>query len=251
MDKIAEQVKLIRHLSQTSHDIKAYQNPADGGTYDVRLVDIVTSDLLNLGEMLAKTDIEVKSEEEIHHIIGYTNRIVHFFSGQGLPDILDYARRGFKKNQTPEEIEEVNRKFMTIINFIYPISINKILMTKKPEVKWFSFVKQWLSLDAIPIYYKEAGNNRGRYFEKITETQKAEFKKKQYLSTYQDNTFVSLKPNANTNGRTRAITDYIAKDKEVSIWTYKGLDLTTMIQTIPSEAVKDDRNLIRISFVKK
>lgn len=249
MDKRAEQVKLIRHLSQTSHDIKAYQNPEDGGTYDIRLVDIVTADLLYLGEMLAETDIELKTEEEIYNIIGYTNRIAHFFSGEGLPDILDYARRGFKKNQTPEEIEEVDRKFMAIINFIYPI--NKTIMTKNPEVKWFSFVRQWLSLDAIPIYYKEVGKNRGRYFEKITETQKAEFKKKQYLSTYPDNTFVSLKRNANTNGRTRAITDYITKDKEVSLWTYKGVDLTTMIQTRPSEAVKDDRNLIRISFVKE
>lgn len=248
MDKRAEQVKLIRHLSQTSHDIKAYQNPADCGTYDIRVVDIVTADLLYLGEILAKIDIELKSEEEIYNIIGYTNKIVYFFSGEGLPDILDYARRGFKKNQTPEDIEEVDRKFMTIINFIYPI--NKTIMTKKPEVKWFSFVKQWLSLDAIPIYYKEAGSNRGRYFEKITETQKAEFKKKQYLSTYQDNTFVSLKRNANTNGRTRAITDYITKDKEVSLWTYKGVDLTTMIQTRPSEAVKDDKSQIRISFVK-
>lgn len=249
MDKRAEQVYLIRHLSQTSHDIKAYQNPADGGTYDVRIVDIVTADLLYLGELLAKTNIEVKSEEEIHKIIGYTNRIVHFFSGQGLPDILDYARRGFKKNQTPEEIEEVNRKFMTIINFIYPL--NKILMSEKPEGKWVSFVRQWLPEEAIPVYYKKSGDNRGRYFEKVTETQKAEFKKKQYLSTYQENTFVSLKPNANTNGRTRAITDYITKDKEISIWTYKGLDLITMVQTRPCEAVLGDKNQIRISFVKE
>lgn len=249
MDKRVEQVYLIRHLSQTSHDIKAYQNPADGGTYDIRIVDIVTADLLYLGDMLAKTDIEVKSVEEIQKIIGYTNRIVHFFSGQGLPDILDYARRGFKKDQTPEEIEEVNRKFMTIINFIYPI--NKMLMIEKAEGKWVSFVRQWLPLEAIPIYYKEAGNNRGRYFEKITENQKSEFKKKQYLSTYQENTFVSLKPNANTKGRTRAITDYITKDKEVSLWTYKGVDLITMVQTRPSEAVLGDKNQIKISFVKE